>query len=117
MATITAPDLTQSPPRSGRKMLGPFSWLGRLADKVRAKHAKKEGEYIAYCPISVTFLERCGVNQDAFDELINQGASDEQLVAYFERHVTVAQRDRANSYVLNEQAAQLNELDREEGRL
>ena len=97
-------------------MLGPFSWLARLADKVRADHAGKEGEYIAYCGLSMGFLNRCGVSKETFDELIKQGAGDDQLLAYFERHVSPEQRNAANHYVLEEQREHLDKHDREEGR-
>lgn len=38
-----------TPPRSGRELLGRYTWLARLADKARADQAGTEGEYIAYC--------------------------------------------------------------------
>ena len=44
---VAAPDLTTKLPRSGREKLGRYTWLVRLADKVRADHAGTEGEYIA----------------------------------------------------------------------
>jgi hypothetical protein len=45
--SVTAPDLNTSFPRAGREMLGRYTWLGRLADKVRADQAGTAGEYIA----------------------------------------------------------------------
>ena len=59
--TVTAPDLNASFPRAGRELLGRYTWLGRLADKVRADHAGTAGEYIAYCGLSTGFLDRAGV--------------------------------------------------------
>lgn len=97
-------------------MLGPYSWLSRLADKVRAEHAGKGGDYIAYCGLSMGFLERAGVSKDAFDALITKGASDADLQHYFDEHVDAAHRDAANTYVLNEQVAYLDQQDAEEGR-
>jgi hypothetical protein len=114
--TTTAPDLSQSAPRSGREMLGEFAWLARLADKVRAEHAGTLGEYVAYCSLSMGFLDRCGITRDQFDELIAQGASDQQLLAYFGRHVSSQQRSAANTFVLDENRADLEEQDAEEGR-
>jgi Domain of unknown function (DUF5069) len=112
----TAPDLTTDFPRSGREMLGDYSWLARLADKVRADHAGTAGEYIAYCGLSMGFLDRAGVTEADFDKLIRDGASDEELQRYFESHVDRAHRDAANTYVLTEQKAHLDKQDAEEGR-
>jgi hypothetical protein len=111
-----APDLTKSAPRSGREMLGRYAWLARLADKVRAEHGGTQGEYVGYCPLSIGFLQRIGVARDDFDRLIAQGAGDRQLVEYFDRHVSSAQREAANHYVLEEQREHLDEQDAQEGR-
>lgn len=112
----TSQTLDTNPPRSGREMLGPYSWLARLADKVRADHAGTAGEYIAYCGLSMGFLDRAGVSKDDFDALITNGASDADLASYFDKHVDVAHREAANHYVLTEQVAHLNKQDAEEGR-
>jgi hypothetical protein len=112
----TTPDLTKAPPRSGREMLGGYSWLARLADKVRAEQAGKQGEYVAYCPLSIGFLERTGITRNAFDHLIALNLEDMQLVKYFDEHVSKEQRDAANRYVLEEQRHHLDDLDAEEGR-
>jgi hypothetical protein len=114
--TTTAPDLSSAFPRSGRELLGRYSWLGRLADKVRADHAGTAGEYVAYCPISMGFLERTGIARDAFDSLVEQGADDQKLVTYFDRHVSDDQRDSANQFVLEESRGHLDAQDAEEGR-
>ncbi len=111
-----APDLTKTPPRSGREMLGRYAWLARLADKVRAEHADTQGEYVAYCPLSMGFLERAGVTGNAFDLLVEQGLDDEKLVEYFDNHVSDEQRDAANRYILQEHREALDEEDAEEGR-
>lgn len=115
MAT-TIPDLRTSPPRSGKEALGRYVWLARLADKARAESAGTNGDYVAYCPVSMGFLERTGVGPDDFERLIEQGASDEQLVAYFDRHVSEEQRERANHFILDERRSSLEEQDAEEGR-
>lgn len=112
----TTPDLTKTPPRSGRDLLGGYAWLARLSDKVRAEHEGKQGEYIAYCPLSMGFLERTGISPNAFDLLISQDIGDEALVDYFDRHVSSPQRAAANRYVLEEQRENLDEQDAEEGR-
>ncbi len=112
----TTLDLTTSFPRSGRDMLGRYAWLARLADKVRADHAGTAGEYVAYCGLSTGFLERAGVAEADFDRLITDGASDGDLVKYFDEHVSDAKRDAANTFVLDEMKEHLDEQDAEEGR-
>jgi hypothetical protein len=111
-----ASDLTKTPPRSGREMLGRYAWLARLTDKVRADHAGNQGEYVAYCPLSMGFLERTGITRNAFDVLVGEGLTDQQLVDYFDSHVSDEQREAANRYVLEEQREHLDDQDSEEGR-
>jgi hypothetical protein len=98
-------------------MLGHYAWLGRLADKIRAVHAGTNGDYTGYCPITKGFLERAGVTEDTFDVLIGQGADDEKLVTYFDRHVSPDRRNQANAFVLEEHCEDLDLQDQEEGRL
>ncbi len=97
-------------------MLGRYAWLARLADKARADHAGTEGEYIAYCGLSTGFLDRAGVTVDDFDKLITQGASYADLTTIFlDEHVSDAQREAANRYVLDDMKSHLDEQDAEEG--
>ena len=98
-------------------MLGHYAWLARLADKIRAEQAGTNGTYTGYCEISKGFLERAAVSPDAFDVLIAQGADDEKLVTYFDRHVSAECRERANAFVLEEHRSDLDSQDVEEGRL
>lgn len=109
-------DLTKNYPRSGRERIGGFAWLGRAADKARAKQAGTLGEYVSLCPMDSAFLERCGVMDDTFVDLIRGGATDDALAEHFERYVSAAQRDAANHWVLIDMASHLEEQDREEGR-
>jgi uncharacterized protein DUF5069 len=109
-------DLRRDVPRSGREGLAGFAWLGRMADKARAKKAGMLGDYLSLCPLDKGFLARTGIADDMFLELIAQGMTDEELGSYFERHVGVKQRDDANHWVLLDMAEHLNALDREERR-
>lgn len=117
MTTTEVLDLTTRPPRSGRITLGRYAWLARLADKARSEAAGKNGEYVTYCPLSQGFLQRAGVSQQAFQELMTRGASDDEIVAYFDEHVSDEQREAANAFILTESASRLDEQDREEGRI
>lgn len=114
--SVTAPDFTKAPPRSGRDLLGGYAWLGRLADKARAKQAGTEADYIAYCPLSQGFLRAAGVSDGDFDKLIRDGAGDDELVRYFDAHVPPERKQAANHYVLETVASHLDEQDAEEGR-
>ncbi len=115
MAT-TIPDLRTTPPRSGKETLGRYAWLARLADKARAEAAGTNDDYVAYCPMSLGFLRRAGVSEDDFDRLIQQHASDEALIKYFDQHVSDEQRENANRFILDEHRASVEEQDRDEGR-
>ena len=114
--SVSAPDFTQAPPRSGRELLGGYAWLARLADKARAEQAGTEADYVAYCGLTQGFLNAAGVSQDAFAELIQNGAGDADLVAYFDQHVPPARREAANHFVLDTMGSHLDEQDEEEGR-
>jgi hypothetical protein len=113
---ITAPDLEKQPPRRGRELLGGYAFLARVIDKVRAMHAGTNGEYVGYCAMSLEFLDKAGVSREAFDELIARGASDEQIVAYFDQHVSSEQKAAANKHILEDFAGHLDEQDAEERR-
>jgi len=112
---VTAPDLSRTPPRPGRTMLGRYAWLARLADKARAEHAGTVGDYVAYCPLSMDFLRAAGVSRADFERLVRDGADDDALVRYFDEHVDDAHREAANRFVLDDMASHLDEQDAEEG--
>jgi len=116
MNHITIPDLTKAPPRRGQELLGGrYAWLARLADKVRAQRAGTNGDYVAYCPLSKAFLDSTGVSEQTFDGLIDQGADDDDLVAFFDERVSDEQRERANRLILEENAESLQRQDSQEG--
>lgn len=96
-------------------MLGGYAWLARLADKARAAHAGTEADYVAYCPLSTGFLNAAGVSRDDFDRLVRDGASDDDLVRYFDEHVPAKRREAANRFVLESMATHLDQQDAEEG--
>ena len=96
-------------------MLGRYAWLARLADKIRAEQAGTNADYIGFCGLSNGFLERCGVGVDDFAALISRGATDEELVRYFDDCVSKEQCADANRFVLDEKAESLAKQDEEEG--
>lgn len=109
-------DLRKGVPRGGREMLAGLAWLGRAADKARAKQAGMQGEYQSLCPIDKGFLARAGVTEDEFHELILRGLTDEELGMHFEYHVGPGQRKAANHWILVDMREDLDALDREERR-
>lgn len=109
-------DLTSAFPRRGREELGGYAWLARLADKARAEDSGTGGDYIAYCPLSVSWLQRVGVERTAFDERIRNGASDDELVRFMNENVSAEKKAAGNQFVLAEMASHLDEQDAEEGR-
>jgi hypothetical protein len=113
--SVIAPDFSKAPPRQGRQMLGRYAWLARMADKIRAEQAGTSDGYIGFCGLSKGFLERCGVTVDDFAQLISRGAVDDELVRYFDDHVSAEQCAAANRWVLDEKAESLTKQDAEEG--
>jgi len=113
--SVTAPDFSKAPPRQGREMMGRYAWLARMADKIRAEQAGTNDGYIGFCSLSKGFLERCGVSVDDFAALIARGAADDELVQYFDEHVSAEKCASANDFVLDEKAESLAKQDAEEG--
>ncbi|HVW22363.1 MAG TPA: DUF5069 domain-containing protein [Opitutaceae bacterium] len=79
---LSAPDLTQHPPRSVRVRLGGYAHLPRLLDKARAHAAGKAGDYHYNCPMDRTFLDFTGVDQEALLAEVKKGASDSEILAW-----------------------------------
>jgi hypothetical protein len=96
-------------------MLGGYAFLARVIDKVRAEHAGTNGEYIGYCPLSMALLDTTGVSKGDFDALITKGASDDEIVKYFDEHVPADRKTAANERILQGYAGNLDEQDAEEG--
>ena len=112
---MNAPDLQTSFPRRGRTMLGGYAFLARVIDKVRAEHAGTNGDYVGYCPISMAFLDAAGVSKADFDALITKGASDDEIVKYFDERVSPDRKAAANERILTGYSDNLDEQDAEEG--
>ena len=96
-------------------MLGGYVWLGRLVDIVRASLAGTNGKYQAYDPLSKVWLERIGLSQSHFNAVVEMGADDDHLVMVLNRRCDMARIDKVNRFMLEEHAADLDQLDAEEG--
>ena len=72
-ANITAPDLTQRPPRSPRSRLGGYALLPRMLDKGRATIVGKNGEYNYDCPLDQHILKFAGIDSKKLLAELKQG--------------------------------------------
>jgi len=79
---ISAPDLTQRPPRSPRQRLGGFVILPRFLDKGRAKIAGKQGEYHFACPLDQRFLEFVKIDPQAVLKQLKAGKGDWDILTW-----------------------------------
>jgi hypothetical protein len=86
MLKLSAPDLTQHPPRSPRVQLGGYVHLPRLLDKARATLAGKGGEYHYNCPLDQHFFKFTGIDHEAALAEIKKGGSDSDMLAWVRAH-------------------------------
>jgi hypothetical protein len=86
MINLSAPDLTQHPPRSPRAQLGGYVHLPRLLDKARAHLAGKAGEYHFNCPLDQHFFKFTGIDHEAALAEIKRGGSDTEFLAWVRKH-------------------------------
>jgi len=86
MINLSAPDLTQFPPRSPHVRLGGYVHFPRLLDKARAEIAGKVGEYHFNCPLDRHFFDFTGVGPEALLAELKLGRSDSQMLAWVGGH-------------------------------
>ena len=80
--------LTNEPPRSPRARLNNYALMARMIDKGRADLQGTVGEYHFACPLDQMLFEFKGVKADEVKKLLASGATDEQVVAWFDSHGT-----------------------------
>jgi hypothetical protein len=85
---MTSKNLTKEPPRSPRNRLGDYALLARMIDKGRAALAGTVGEYHYACPLDQMLCGFKGVDADEVKKLLASGATDEQVVTWFNDHGT-----------------------------
>lgn len=90
---ITAPDLTQHPPRSPRVRLGGYAILPRILDKGRALLAGQIGEYKYACPLDERFLNFTGTNPKALKAELAKGKGDGEILAWITKHAKIKRDD------------------------
>ena len=89
-AALSAPDLTQRPPRSPRCRLGGYALLPRLLDKCRAKLAGSLGEYHFNCPLDQEFLGFVGLSGEAVAAEVAKGKGDVVMLRWIQENAPAA---------------------------
>ncbi|HXA08720.1 MAG TPA: DUF5069 domain-containing protein, partial [Chthoniobacterales bacterium] len=82
--TISAPDLTQRPPRSPRLRLGGYVLLPRMLDKGRAEIAGKNGEYHYNCPLDQRIINFLGIDPAALRGQLAAGKGDGEILEWIQ---------------------------------
>ena len=94
-----AKNLTQEAPRSPRNRLGGYALLARATDKGRASIAGTAGEYHFACPLDQQLFEFKGVQADEVKKLLASGATDDQVVNWFNTNGTPKTADEITAWV------------------
>jgi len=104
---MSAPDLTQRPPRSPRVRLGGYVCLPRLLDKCRAELAGTNGDYHYNCPLDQSFLKFVGIDAERLKKEAATGKTDGEMLDWINAHATYQRNphDIAQWGVWREQAA------------
>ena len=84
----TTKNLSKEAPRSPRRRLGDYALMARMIDKGRANLEGTVGEYHYACPLDQMLFEFKGVKSDEVKKLLASGATDEQVVVWFNSHGT-----------------------------
>ena len=79
---VSAPDLTQRPPRSPRCRLGGYVILPRLLDKGRATIAGTNGEFNYDAPIDQHLKEFLGLDFGALKDQLAAGKGDGEILEW-----------------------------------
>ena len=80
--SISAPDLTQRPPRGVRCRLGGYVLLPRMLDKGRATIAGKNGEYNYNCPLDQHLVNFLGLDAEALRAELVTGKGDGEILEW-----------------------------------
>jgi hypothetical protein len=84
----TAKDLTKEAPRSPRNRIGDYALIARMIDKGRATLNGTVGEYHYACPLDQMLFTYKGVQADDVKALLAAGASDDEILLWFNQHGT-----------------------------
>jgi hypothetical protein len=84
----TSKNLTKESPRSPRYRLAGYALMARMIDKGRASIEGNVGEYHYACPLDQMLFEFKGVKADEVKKLLGSGATDVEVVTWFNSHGT-----------------------------
>jgi hypothetical protein len=99
MSTTNTPkDLTKEPPRSPRSRLGGYALIARMIDKGRADLQGSVGEYHFACPLDQMLFDFKGVTAEEVKKLLGSGATDEQVVTWFNSHGATKKAEEIESW-------------------
>jgi len=93
-----AKDLMQESPRSPRQRLGGYVIMARMADKGRASFNGTNAEYHFNCPLDNMLFSYKGVNGGDVQHVLLSGASDEELLDWFNTHGTPKTPDEIKAW-------------------
>ena len=82
----TAKDLSKEAPRSPRTRIGDYALMARMIDKGRATINGTVGECHFACPLDQNLFEFKGVAADDVKGVLESGASDDEVLAWFNQH-------------------------------
>lgn len=88
ISLTNARDLSREAPRSPRVRLGGYALMARMIDKGRATIAGTAGEYHFDCPVDNLLFSFKGVKGEDVRQVLASGASDGEILAWFNRHGT-----------------------------
>jgi hypothetical protein len=91
-------DLTQESPRSPRSRLAGYALMARMIDKGRASIDGNVGEYHYGCPLDQMLFEFKGVKTDEVKKLLGSGATDEEVVTWFNSHGTAKTSEEVEAW-------------------
>jgi hypothetical protein len=83
-ANLSAPDLTQRPPRSARTRLGGYALQPRMLDKGRATLAGTNREYHYNCPLDQRFVSFDGIDPKKLLAVLKQGKGDGEILEWIQ---------------------------------
>jgi hypothetical protein len=99
MSTTNTPkDLTKQPPRSPRSRLSGYALMARMIDKGRADLQGSVGEYHYACPLDQMLFGFKGVTAEEVKKLLGSGATDEQVVTWFNSHGATKKAEEIKSW-------------------
>ena len=113
MATTThlknAKDLSREPPRSPRVRLGGYALMARMIDKGRAAINGTNGEYHFDCPVDNMLFGFKGVKGEDVRAVLASGASDEEILAWFNSHGTPKSEAEIKAWSAGAEASSLHD--------